>query len=57
MWIKEKKMKASKGTLILSVIAAICFFIAYFVKKNTIDFILGCAWICITFEEYLRMKK
>lgn len=50
-------MKASKGTLILSVIAAICFFIAYFVKKDTMFFILGCAWICITFEGYLRMKK
>ena len=50
-------MKANKGTVILSILATICFFVAYFVKKDSMSFILGCAWICITIEECLRINK
>ena len=52
-----KDMKANKGTVILSILATICFFVAYFVKKDSMFFILGCAWICITIEECLRINK
>lgn len=50
-------MKVNKGTIVLSSIATVCFFIAYFLEKETINFILGCAWICITIEEVVRIKK
>lgn len=50
-------MKVNKGTIILSILATICFFVAYFVKKDSMSFILGCAWFCITIEEYFRINN
>lgn len=34
---------------IVTICAAICFFAAYFIREHdAMDFILGCAWICIS---------
>lgn len=50
-------MKVSKASIILSWLATICFFIAYFVHKDTMTFVLGCTWFCISIEEGLRIKN
>lgn len=50
-------MKVNKVTVVLSSLVALSFFIAYFFKKDSFFFILACAWICITIEESLRLKK
>lgn len=50
-------MKVNKGTIILSALATICFFIAYFRSKDTLNLVLGCAWVVITIEELIRVKN
>lgn len=45
--------KKTKKFYILSFIASICFFLTYFVTKETINFILGLTWslIGITYKK------
>jgi len=50
-------LKVSNKTIILSVLASICFFIAYFIHKETINLVLGIVWICISIEEWIKIKN
>lgn len=50
-------MKVNKGTIILSILATICFIIVYFRIKDTLNLVLGCAWSVITIEEFVRLKR
>ncbi len=50
-------MKVNKKTTILSMMATISFFVVYFINKEKMNFILGCTWLCITIEEYRKMRK
>lgn len=50
-------MRITNKTATLSFFAAICFFAAFFIHKETIYLIFGCVWIAIAIEEYLRMKR
>lgn len=43
--------------MLVSSLAAICFLINYFINGNTINLILGFAWICITICYYMDIKK
>lgn len=50
-------MKVNQISIAISILAAICFFVSSFTNKNIVYFILGCAWVCITIEEFLRIKN
>ena len=41
------KMKGRKIAAVASYIAAVCFFIAYLFRRNTVLMLLGAAWMCI----------
>lgn len=44
-------------TSLLMVAAGILFFLAYFMKHNTVYFVLGCAWICIAAMDWKKNKN
>lgn len=50
-------MAKIKGSTILTFLAAICFFIVYFVHKDSMDFILACAWLCIGIGLHIDSSK
>lgn len=50
-------MKKCKSAVILSVLAAICFFITYFLNKGTRNLILGILWIVIAIANYIKTDK
>lgn len=50
-------MNKMKYATILSFIAAICFFMSYFIGKEILNLILGCAWLCIAIGNYANTKK
>lgn len=50
-------MRITNKTAILSFLAAICFFAAFFIHKETIYLIFSCVWLVIAIEEYLRIKR
>jgi len=50
----------NKKSYILSLIAALCFLLTYFVTKVTLNFILAIAWFVIGLyylEEYKKKEK
>lgn len=51
--LMDKKMI----TIILSFGAAICFYIASILRKDTLSFILGCAWVCIAISNIVSKKN
>lgn len=50
-------MKNQFIAILLSLIASICFFVAYFINKEILNFILGCVWLCIAIMNYINYKK
>lgn len=50
-------MKHQLTTIILSFLAAICFFISYFLNKETLNLVLGCVWVVIAIGNYTNYKK
>ncbi len=44
-------------TSLFMVAAGILFFLAYFMKHNTVYFVLGCAWICIAAMDWKKNKN
>lgn len=46
-----------KITIILSYMAAICFYISFIMKRETLYFVLGSAWLCIALSNTINGKK
>lgn len=45
------------SSIVLSFLAAICFFIVYFLHRETVNLVLGCVWIVIAIGNYTNYKK
>lgn len=50
-------MKREWSAIILSFLAAICFFISYFLNRETLNLVLGCVWVVIAIGNYTNYKK
>lgn len=50
-------MKERKGQMILAFLAAVCFFVVFLFHRNSMDFILACAWVCIGAGSYAKSSK
>lgn len=50
-------MKERKGQMILAFLAAACFFVVFLFHRNSMDFILACAWVCIGAGSYAKSSK
>ncbi len=50
-------MKKEWIAIILSSLAAVCFFVAYFLKRKVVYLVLGCVWILIAISNYNNEKK
>ncbi len=51
------KKNKNKKLGVLALIAGILFFISYFTTKVTLNFILGCTWICISMMYFAKGKE
>lgn len=50
-------MKSELSAIILSSLAAICFFVTYFLNKETLNLVLGCTWFVIAIGSFANYKK
>ncbi len=50
-------MNYKLGAIILSFLASFCFFITYFIGKETLNLILGITWLIIAIGNYVNYKK
>lgn len=53
----KKENGAQKASTVLSLLAAVCYLITFFMNRELMNLVLGCIWIVIATEEYIRNKK
>ncbi len=50
-------MKVLFSAVILSLLAAVCFFIVYFLYQEVLTLVLGFTWLIIAVGNYRNLKK